>query len=118
MFRLGDKIPASPESVADTRNSESDRKAKVVYIHPEGRFYILEFEFPGGTFRESRLFTEAEMEAGQAMGLFPKRRRPKSDPATGCPRGFVMEDDGGNFVDSFKTASGQEDDGEVDAAMF
>ena len=33
---------------------------KVVYVHPAGRFYIVEFTFPGGKFRES--FTEVKYE--------------------------------------------------------
>lgn len=36
------------------------KAGKVVYVHPAGRFYIVEFTFPGGKFWES--FTEANYE--------------------------------------------------------
>lgn len=29
------------------------RKGKVIYIHPEMRFHVVEFEFDGGKFREA-----------------------------------------------------------------
>lgn len=36
------------------------KTGKVVYVHPAGRFNIVEFTFPGGKFWES--FTEANYE--------------------------------------------------------
>lgn len=44
-------------------------KGRVVYIHPEGRFFTLRFDFPKGSFRESfpiapppeRLMTEDDV---------------------------------------------------------
>ena len=36
------------------------KTGKVVYVHPAGRFYTVEFESPGGQFRES--FTEVNYE--------------------------------------------------------
>ena len=36
------------------------KTGKVVYVHPAGRFYLVEFEFLGGRFRES--FTEVKCE--------------------------------------------------------
>lgn len=36
------------------------KTGKVVYFHPAGRFYLVEFEFLGGRFRES--FTEVKYE--------------------------------------------------------
>ncbi len=36
------------------------KPGKVVYVHPAGRFYTVEFEFPCGRFRES--FTEVTYE--------------------------------------------------------
>ena len=40
----------------DMRAREVD--AKVVYIHPSERFYVLEFRVPGGTFRETEFFAK------------------------------------------------------------
>ena len=60
-MKLGDKIE---KKVRWTEVQEGPRGrttmkqrgtaiGKVVYIHPRGRFYTLEFAFPGGKFRES-----------------------------------------------------------------
>lgn len=100
MFKLNDIIPALPETTGTQKNQEAcGGKAKVVYIHPLGRYYTLEFTFADDSFRESRFFTEAEKEAGERNGTFRKIRkdvqRRKSEQrkrATGCPPGYIMED--------------------------
>ena len=61
-MKLGDKI-TKPVSWLEIekhgrRGGGNMRKHEnavgtVVYIHPRGRFYTLEFKFPGGSFRES-----------------------------------------------------------------
>jgi hypothetical protein len=53
-MKLGDKITKRTWwSGPAFRLGEYYVTGTVVYIHPEGRFYTLEFNFPGGTFRES-----------------------------------------------------------------
>lgn len=32
---------------------DESKRGKVVYIHPESRFHVVEFEFGGGKFREA-----------------------------------------------------------------
>lgn len=92
MFKLHDFIPASPQSISESKLNESAGKAEVVYIHPMGRFYTLEFTYPGGKFRESRFFSETEKEIAAKQGLFKCVPRglgvPEPMRPTGCPRGF------------------------------
>lgn len=74
MFKLHDRIPATPEGITKselaTANPDRPTTAEVIYIHPLGRFYILEFKYQCGTIRETRYFTDAELEAGKREGLF------------------------------------------------
>lgn len=72
MFKLHDIIVASPENVSSGA-SDIPTRAKVVYIHPEGRFYELEFKYLLGSIRETRYFTEAELEAARREGILGKR---------------------------------------------
>ena len=59
MFKLHDSIVASPEcAVSDTSNTPN--RGEVIYIHPDGRYYVLEFKFPIGTIRETRRFSEVQ----------------------------------------------------------
>lgn len=61
-MKLGDKItkpvywleiePAGRRGGGNMRRHET-ATGTVVYIHPRGRFYTLEFKFPRGSFRES-----------------------------------------------------------------
>lgn len=39
-------------------SEKSPMEGKVIYIHPEGRFYIVEFTVRGGTVRECFLGTD------------------------------------------------------------
>lgn len=60
MFKLHDSIVASPEcAVSDTSNTPN--RGEVIYIHPDGRYYVLEFKFPIGTIRETRRFSDGEL---------------------------------------------------------
>ena len=45
----------------------------VVYIHPKGRYYTLEFTFPDGTFRESFRCLKSNNHKKTA---YPGRRKP------------------------------------------
>lgn len=54
MVKVGDKVT---EAVGSIGRSLAGR---VVYVHPQGRFYIVEFQVSGGSFRES--FTEARFD--------------------------------------------------------
>ena len=58
-MKVGDKLRLCPhEYQEDPRNPNPGRwlPCTVTYIHPEHRFYQVEFECPGGKFRESFLF--------------------------------------------------------------
>lgn len=63
-MKLGDKIKKRvhwTDEARDAFGNPQKRKHEyafgtVVYIHPRGRFYTLEFSLPGGKFRESFLF--------------------------------------------------------------
>lgn len=56
-MKVGDIVERRSKQLELTRE-ENDRggkklKGRVVYIHPLGRFHTVEFQLPGGTFRES-----------------------------------------------------------------
>lgn len=73
MFKLGESIPASPSlEFAPGLKAERIGKGKVIYIHPAGRFYTLEFQGAQGAFCETRYFDPSELKAGYRAGLFPK----------------------------------------------
>lgn len=123
MFKLNDIIPAFPESFVREHNDRNKgfNKAKVIYIHPEGRYYTLEFSYPGGSFCESRYFTFKELEVGRREGIFNQERVAKVYNA--CPPGFIMagfEGDEDVFVGGYneakqRTAAAFD---EFDAALF
>ena len=85
MFKLHDVIPVSPEiqeTTKTTRKSSTNENTamtssgKVVYIHPEGRFYTVEFLYPDGSrIRETKRFTPQEFLLGLEQGMFPKLDR-------------------------------------------
>lgn len=59
-MKIGDKVRVKKEWMEPVRRGRPRDLAKretavgtVVWIHPEGRFAVLEFEFPGGKYRES-----------------------------------------------------------------
>lgn len=72
MFKLHDIIVASPENTGSGA-SDVPTRAKVIYIHPEGRFYVLEFQYLLGKVHETRYFTEGELEAARREGILGKR---------------------------------------------
>lgn len=54
-IRLGAEILAPIEYGMEGGTRLPSERGRVVYIHPEGRFYTLEFTFGRGSFRESYL---------------------------------------------------------------
>lgn len=60
-IKLGDKIKKEIRWIEVqegprgriTTKQRGEAVGTVVYIHPKGRYYTLEFTFPDGTFRES-----------------------------------------------------------------
>lgn len=57
-MKLGDKVRVMIRwfDIGKRGRKAEEKKVavgKVVYIHPLGRYYTLEFEMPGGTYRES-----------------------------------------------------------------
>lgn len=123
MFKLHDKIPATPQTITEGVGEHAG-KAEVVYIHPEGRFYTLKFCYTGGSFSESRFFSEAEKELGLKMGLF-KRPRPVSRavPKGRVPSFFFPELEDMDPFESFgmpRSAPPRQPpiEEEFDAAMF
>lgn len=75
MIKIGDIIPCKPNveaKEATNRGLKPLRKAKVIYIHPEGRFYTVEFDCGHDRFRESKEFTKAEMEEAYNLGIFQR----------------------------------------------
>lgn len=58
-MKIGDKVCACISSSATrqhgniiTEEETVKRTGTIVYIHPRGRFYTVEFAFPAGTVRE------------------------------------------------------------------
>ena len=92
MMKIGDKIRRKISFGAEYSSSQPIREGVVVYIHPERRFYTLEFTFrKGGTvrkFRESypmknritqpRFESEGKQGNGPRLpGEVPERRKEK-----------------------------------------
>lgn len=75
MIKVGDIIPCSPNIEAKEalkRGMKPLRKARVVYIHPEGRFYTVEFDCGHDRFRDTKSFTKAELEEAYSLGIFQR----------------------------------------------
>lgn len=56
MMQVGDKVKLVPSVLVDECNHKGSKplKGTVVYVHPKGRFYTVEFPCPfGRSFRES-----------------------------------------------------------------
>lgn len=55
-MKIGQKVRRVPLSLTQTTDSGKQEHrpmtGKVVYIHPQGRYHIVEFEVCGGTVRE------------------------------------------------------------------
>lgn len=52
-MQVGDKITALPQTLYFNLHDKSPKElrpmtGRVCYIHPRGRFFVLEFQFPGG----------------------------------------------------------------------
>ena len=60
MLRIGDIVRRMPSvHIGDNGWKLGGMvKGEVVYIHPKGRYHVVRFDFPGGSFRES--FTGVE----------------------------------------------------------
>lgn len=60
MLKIGDTVWRVPSTNVDElgRNINKPFKSTVVYIHPKGRYHEVQFDFPGGSFRESYYGTE------------------------------------------------------------
>lgn len=55
MLRIGDIVRRMPSvHIGDNGwKIGGTVKGEVVYIHPKGRYHVVRFDFPGGSFRES-----------------------------------------------------------------
>ena len=54
-MKLGEKVVRMPETFRDYGEESRKPRAvagRVTYIHPKGRFHMVEFETPGGALRE------------------------------------------------------------------
>lgn len=54
-MKLGEKVVRMPETFRDYGEESWTPRAvagRVTYIHPKGRFHMVEFETPGGALRE------------------------------------------------------------------
>lgn len=101
MIRLYQKVYRSLSLGSDGKRSAQPVEGYVVYIHPEGRFYSVEFTFPAGKFRESFNFTPEEKEEARQSGIIsclppapdhPHRRRGNQYTRGRLPEGVTAED--------------------------
>lgn len=64
-LKVGDRVHRQVEYGMDGGRDLPPEEGTVVYAHPEGRFYTVEFKFPYGgevrTFREAYIAHETEM---------------------------------------------------------
>lgn len=52
--QLGERVRRIPSTITCTIDKgQWPREGEVVYIHPEGRFHVVEFQTMGGPVRES-----------------------------------------------------------------
>ena len=54
-MKVGEKVVRMPETFRDYGEESRTPRAvagRVTYIHPKGRFHMVEFETPGGALRE------------------------------------------------------------------
>lgn len=54
-MKLGEKVVRMPETFRDYGEESRTPRAvagRITYIHPKGRFHMVEFETPGGALRE------------------------------------------------------------------
>ena len=58
-IKLGDRIKARINYGMEGGALLPKEEGVVVYVHPEGRFYTLEFTFPGGLDGKPRKFRES-----------------------------------------------------------
>lgn len=55
-LRLGDRVERPISCIAEKKNGiirPIKSRGKIVYIHPKGRYYVVEFDMPRGKIRES-----------------------------------------------------------------
>lgn len=67
MVEIGQKVTCEPAFAgSDTPGPGRKQRhtGRVVYIHPGGRFYIVEFQTPKGPVREAFLMTGGGADAG------------------------------------------------------
>lgn len=70
-MKIGDLIQERPDTVPESKHSKSVPYGRVVFIHPEGRYYSLWFDCGNGRgFTECRYFTPEEVEEGRRQGIF------------------------------------------------
>lgn len=57
MVKVGERVRRAPITVFDTEREGNSRpklqSGVVVYVHPKGRFHVVEFQSRTGTMRES-----------------------------------------------------------------
>ena len=80
-IRLGDEITAKVNYGMEGGTLLPPEKGRVVYIHPEGRFFTAEFRFERGSFRESFAIT------GRITSPMWVRSRWRTDGRPGGPGG-------------------------------
>ena len=52
--QVGDEVARRPVTLTGLDPKQTLRmRGQVVWVHPAGRFYVVEFETPGGPLRES-----------------------------------------------------------------
>ena len=77
-IQLGDILTAKVHYGMEGGVMLPPEKGRVVYIHPEGRFFTLEFTFPKGSFRES--YPLRGRVAGPMLGVEPTENGPARGP--------------------------------------
>lgn len=118
MMKIGDMIPDRPQTIGELRSMANrvPKMGKVIYIHPEGRFYSVWFDCGknGAGFSECRYFTPNEIEEGRRQGIFRMPSTAVTSSFTGntrsTPAGFrqMREDTSMRFAPSLD---------DIDAAM-
>lgn len=78
-IKVGDRVRRHIEYGMEGGGLLPTEEGVVVYVHPEGRFYTVEFTFPGKEPGEVRRFREAYI-----------MREDEKDPSPGC--GLVRDD--------------------------
>ena len=96
---LNDIIKAVPTTDGKAGRNDPAHKGRIVYIHPEGRFCTIEFQYKDRAFCETRMLSEKE----RVAFLKEKRERRERTRKNATPPGYFALSECCKNPDDLKT---------------